>query len=73
MTICINKKGSSVPVYSNYGLTTWGSKVGTVNSNELFVFMGRLQKQMVQFQSVFIHLQVGDKDTSNQVLPLVHF
>ncbi|AFJ62338.1 hypothetical protein MUS_2396 [Bacillus velezensis YAU B9601-Y2] len=40
--------------------------------NYLF-FMGRLQKQMVQFQSVFIHLQVGDKDTSNQVLPLVHF
>lgn len=40
MTICINKKGSSVPVYSNYGLTTWGSKVGTVNSNELFVFYG---------------------------------
>nr|MDH3077255.1 hypothetical protein [Bacillus velezensis] len=34
--------------------------------NYLF-FMGRLQKQMVQFQSVFIHLQVGDKVTSNQV------
>jgi hypothetical protein len=38
--LMINRSGKNIPVYSNDGMTSWGSQVGTVMANELFSYYG---------------------------------